>query len=311
MPTVQTRRRSDGAEDHTRSQATRRKTRASAICLLVLLAGLPALQAAPPALAGSGRSGCKACLGSMTKDGTPWWAPTDNFKRGGMPFRKGKLLQVVMLGARGDGTADRMIWPMVKALSQFGTWTRLVSAAPFCPNNMCEAPTFDLGHARFHSHYIAFVYRSIATRDSTSLVGTLTARQKRFFDKYVRAPGYSSDSGYVVWATEGGGGPDGSDRLPGISIGPYLSLGTKLLVPGYFETIVKTAGPPGVTASGLPFATVQQALVQADRTHYASLVHAVNAEANLFTAVICKADGSQPRKACDRGVVRGIAKHLR
>jgi len=264
-----------------------------------------------PSRAAANKDGCATCLGSMTNDGTLWYAPTDNFRRGGVPFTKDKLPEIVMLGAQGDGATERMIWPMVKALSQFGTWTGLAPAARFCGPTGCELPTFDLTHAKIHSQYVAFVYRSIATRESRSLVDTLTPKQKHFFDKYVRAPGYHSDTGYFVWATEGGASGPEYDRLPGISIGPYLSLGTKIMIEGDFATTEVAAGSPGTIQSGLPFATVEQALAQADRVHYPSLVHDVNAEANLFTAVICKVDGDQPRKACNRSVVRGIAKHLK
>jgi len=280
--------------------------------LVGLVSAATVLLSATVAHAGAAGAGCASCLGPATKDGTTWWAPTDDFKRGGMPFTKGKLPEIVMLGAQGDKNTAAMAWPMVKALEQFGAWSDLVPAARFCANSTCELPTFDLERAKLRSRYVAFAYDSIATRANKSRMETLSPKEKLFFDKYVRARGYSSDTGYFVWATEGGGAADGVDRLPGISIGPYISLGTKLLIEGDFATAQPLPGGPSgsQTLTGLPFDTVQQALEIADRTRYSSLVHDVNAEANLLTAVICKVDGNQPHKACNRGVVKGIARHL-
>jgi len=54
---------------------------------------------------------------------------------------------------------------------------------------------------------------------------------------------------------------------------------------------------------GKSFATVENGLKRGSHT---SFVRDINAEANVVTALLCHADGMQPRSACGRHVVRGL-----
>jgi len=79
---------------------------------------------------------------------------------------------------------------------------------------------------------------------------------------------------------------DPTGGIPLVAVGGYAMSGSPIL-------------PDEI--SGQPFNSVQSALKHNAGDNF---VHDINAEANVLTALVCRADGMQPQAACGRPVIR-------
>jgi hypothetical protein len=215
-------------------------------------------------------------------------------------------------------------WPVVKALSQFGTLTKVVPLTQNCSpdprvrHSVCNTPTFNWIRARYKSKYIAFAHADLLDINNHCLQ-PLTSAELALYDRYVhphsslhKPKGDCYDAFHLLLTHYS----SGTHQFPLLAVGGYVQTVSQVIVPGDLnETLV---GPvtPGTTysmslGSGLPFNIVQQDLI-ADRdppnTH---LVEDVNGEANIIIALICHADGKKPASVCNRTVIKAILKHVK
>lgn len=165
-------------------------------------------------------------------------------------------------------------------------------------------PTFDWAHATYHSRYVAFVHYDLTDRGLHLLPGR-PHLELALFNRYVRIllPPTHTWHG-AVWQTVTR--PPSTGRgFPLILVGGYLNAGPNYAVPGDLGS--------KVMGLALPFAAIQRSLGVAVRSgrRPPELVTDFNAEANLLTALICRADGKRPGKGCSRPAIKSILKHAR
>jgi hypothetical protein len=214
----------------------------------------------------------------------------------------------------------------VKALDQFGTLggvTATISHACYWVSQSAKSrkiqcynenqhpgkPTYDLSHAHYESHYVAFVQQDLINYDGV-VHRPLSKVEQELFDRYVRVPGVGRWED-AVWQTalNALSGYATTRTFPLLVVGDYFSTGANVAVPGDLGT----AGYQSTST----FTAVQDALQQGKPVGSkaiapaASLVQDFNAEANVITAFICHADGLRPKSVCGRSVIRTILKHIR
>jgi hypothetical protein len=99
------------------------------------------------------------------------------------------------------------------------------------------------------------------------------------------------------------------DRLSGTQSKIYRAFdrrGTLPLVVLDRYAMIGSDVSPDVLA-GRTFKGVQSALISGKKTSFS---REVNAEANLLTAMVCRADGHQPSVFCDKAPIKRIASRL-
>jgi hypothetical protein len=154
-------------------------------------------------------------------------------------------------------------WPMVVALSRFGTFSGLEttsSAAP--PEVYPNTPTFSFHGSNYASDVLVFSSAETQTRDRTPL-DTLSAQQQQLFGSYDTAS-YVGSNGAI----------------------PFIMIGNKYAWVGasYDLSVLK----------GLSFNEIANQL--SDPT--SAVAKAVDGAANNITAMICQTTGDQPGTVC-------------
>lgn len=247
---------------------------------------------------------CVTCLGSPTSDLPYKPLPLGNFKRMPTSLQLQHKPEFLVLEGETNGQAAAERWPLVKALSQFGAFSDLRSIERKClvlrggtlnGATVCSAPTFDLPHAKYQSPYFNYVDKELIDDANTSHINRLSAAEKRAFVRYF--PGWRDPLAHY-------------QLFPVILAGNYIQVSSSIMTDG--DLLGATTGDP--VAFGLPFATIQQSLLQGrlqDSSGDIHLVRDVNAEANLLTGMICHMDGRQPRAVCGRKPIRQILKRVK
>jgi hypothetical protein len=162
-------------------------------------------------------------------------------------------------------------WPMIVALSRFGTFSGLATVHSAAKNGAGEAepypdtPTWTFVHATYTSKYLTFTpveqYTNIpdpSTGEYTTLE-KLTSQQQTLVTKYD-----SANQGAI----------------------PFIDFGNKYLISG--------ASYNPQTLDGHTWAQVAAALKDPSST----IAQAVDGTANYITAAICKITNNQPASAC-------------
>jgi len=145
-----------------------------AIVCLASLGAYPVAASPSEAASPTSAASCATCLGPITSLGrgndvlSGFHKTSVTLQQFGRP----ELLLLVQkpqgpnpLLAGGDATE---MWPVVKALDQFGSWSHLRSVdktcrqmtmPPFGTTNACTTPTFDASHSTYKSRYVRFALR--------------------------------------------------------------------------------------------------------------------------------------------------------
>jgi hypothetical protein len=240
------------------------------------------------------------------------YLPLGDYIHQGKPRYVHGIPALLFIGTQWENASADEGWPVIKALDQFGSFSGVKPLADWCTSGptgqICGDPGFDLDRAQYHSKYVAFVYRDLENRalkcharlpaDEMSLIW---ANGIKFYRPKHKAPCTLLLS-------------DPRTPFPLVLIGGYFQRSAGLAGSVDFETFLTP--PPGhqVTggpASGLSFTAVQEALVRGTDQPGSSLVHDVNAEANIITALICHADHRLPAKVCGRTVIARLLKHVK
>jgi hypothetical protein len=282
-------------------------------------------------------------LGKPSNSAAPF-LPLGSFRHTTINPHLGKKAQLIFLGTQIDDSSAVERWAVVKALSQFGTFSKIrplsthLCQVTFGPSNptgpspghehakldcnlslrswgigpgpMGSSASFELRGSEYSSPYLAFSTAELIDRNlKTALQGHLTRSQLTLFDRYIRLSG-DSVWHQAVWHS-----------VPGLY--EYLTLANRgrqlplAAVGGYVETGANVAISADLFSADhlhyLSFRQMQTALRAGKPADGASdtLVPDVNAEANIITALICHADGRKPSKVCDRPVIRSMLKHVK
>ncbi len=170
-------------------------------------------------------------------------------------------------------------WPVVVALSRFGTWSTLGATSSGSTDAFPDTQTLSFHGAGFTGKYVSFT--GVETRTNTIKNGayapldSLNPADQKVFDTYNRAP-------YVE-------GSPGS--VPFIDIaGRYVNVGSTFS-PGLFK---------GKTREQIAAALADPKSV---------IGRAVNGSANVITAALCEATNQKPAAVCtSAGVKAGAAR---
>jgi hypothetical protein len=186
--------------------------------------------------------------------------------------------RVVYIGAEYCPYCADQRWPLVVALSRFGTWNNLNStySAP-APEVNPDTPTVSFHGATYTSQYVSFTGIETATNKKVNgqftKLDPLEGEDKALFEKYNNKP-YVDSPGAIPWLNIGG------------------------------TSIQSGASYSGKVLAGKSHAEIAGAL--ADPT--SDIAKGVNGTANVLTAQICKATNQQPANVCTApGVVAAAA----
>jgi hypothetical protein len=311
---------------------TARLRLATLVCLVALL-----IVASGAAVAGSNILNLGRPVNIQS---TNAYFPLSGFRRVGLNLRLNGKPELLFMGVQGP--VDKISverWPLVKALEQFGTLSgvRAVerscsTAAGYSNSLQCSSPTYDLSHAHFSSRYLVFVSKDLirAIGNHNQRFQRLNSVETAVYKKYVQFHAQpqcfkinashhvvdypcSTYADYVMAAINS----DALRTLPLIAIGGYVQTVSQDLTPADLTQSIPLTPVPGSLPSmavtqGLPFATVQHALlIDRDPPGVYTLVEHVNAEANIITALICHADSKRPTSVCNRPVIKTILKYVK
>ena len=186
--------------------------------------------------------------------------------------------RVVYVGAEYCPFCATERWPLVVALSRFGTWNNLSASfsAP-APETNPNTPTVSFHGATFTSQYLSFTGYETATNKMTNgqwgKLDALEGDDLTLFQTY-NAPPYTQSKGAIPWISFGGTAiQEGASYDSGVLLGKTQA-----------EIASALADPTSDIAKG------------------------VNGTANTMTAQICKLTGQQPTAVCTApGVVAAAA----
>jgi hypothetical protein len=194
----------------------------------------------------------------------------------GPPLTSGGKPELLYIGANFCPFCAAERWPMIIALSRFGTFSGLSTIHSSSTDEYPNTPTFTFYGSSYQSKYLSFIPVEETTNyrqgNSTSpnvpyvTLQTPTAAEQALLGKY--------DTG-----------PDGGSI-------PFLDLGNKYVEVGNLPSY----GPQDL--SGKTWSEVAAAL----RDPSTAIAQGADASANYLTAGICKLTGNQPASACTSAV---------
>jgi hypothetical protein len=171
-------------------------------------------------------------------------------------------------------------WPVVVALSRFGTFTNLGATASAGNDVYPNTPTLSFHGATYHSQYLSFT--GVETTGNTVVNGsyapldTLTPADQQTFTTYDQPPYVTGQAGSI----------------------PFIDIAGKYV-------------SSGATYSPQLLHGLSQAQVAAQLKNPASqIARAVDGSANLFTAALCQATGNKPATVCTSPGVTAAAAQL-
>lgn len=171
-------------------------------------------------------------------------------------------------------------WPLIVALSRFGTWSGLAESSSGSADIFPNTPTLSFHGARYVSDYLSFTGVETQTNQvvngSYAPLDQLSADDQRIFDTYGRPPYTRGDPG----------------SIPFLDIaGRYANVGAT-----YSPTLLQGRSREQIAAS-------------LKDPHNPTAV-GVGGAANVLTAAICEATGHKPASVCTSPGVRAGAAHL-
>jgi thiol-disulfide isomerase/thioredoxin len=185
------------------------------------------------------------------------------------PIAKGGKPVVTYIGAEYCPFCAMERWPMVIALSRFGTFSNLTVTASSAEDVFPNTPTVTFHGSSYTSDYIVFSPVEIQTRTGEAL-DPMTPQQQRLFSTYDRQQ-------YT-------GGNDGA--IPFAMIGNlYAWAGTT-----YDPTVLDT----------LTFDEIANRLTDPSN----KVAQAIDGTANQITAMICQLTDNQPQKVCSAAYIQ-------
>ncbi|HEX6506489.1 MAG TPA: hypothetical protein VF221_02550, partial [Chloroflexota bacterium] len=164
-------------------------------------------------------------LGKPTND-VSQYLPAGGFHRIGTYLHQGTRPEVLFIGTLADSSSAAARWPLVKALAQFGTFSKIKPALQSCshaaptpgPSNPeheaaleggrepCGAPTFDLLHSIYYSRYLVFTEKDVLDQANRVYINRLSPLERTLYDRYARTTAYPTEVANI-WASAIGFNP--------------------------------------------------------------------------------------------------------
>ncbi len=198
------------------------------------------------------------------------------------------LPEVFYVGAEYCPFCAAQRWPLIIALSRFGTWSGLgnTSSSTYSGEYAPGTPTFTFVNAKYHSKYLVFrsveEYNNVfnSTLNFYSPLQKPTKTQNAIFHKY-------DTSTYVKGIT----------AAQDLSI-PFMSIGNRFLVSGASFTPLALANlTRGAVATGLSDST-------------SPVTDAIVASANYQTAAFCSLTKNRPGSVCNSPSVKAAKRAM-
>jgi hypothetical protein len=195
------------------------------------------------------------------------------------PLRIGSKPEVLYIGAEYCPYCATERWPLVVALSRFGTFKKLKITHSSSTDSYPRTTTFSFHHVTYQSPYLAFTGVELSTNHATATGYTpldkLTAAQTDIFRTYTQRP-YSTTVGSI----------------------PFIDFGGKYLV-------TAVSYDPGVLKD-------KTALEIADALHDPTTAVSKGAVgvSNLFTATICRLTENRPTSVCRTNVITRLEQSM-
>jgi Domain of unknown function (DUF929) len=123
--------------------------------------------------------------------------PANGFTRVGAPLYQNGKPELLFIGAQYCPHCAGQRWPVVKALSQFGTFSGLRSTS----SSEAAIPTFDLTRATYASKYVSFDHKDVEDQNHSALQA-LDGTEQTMFNRY-----------------------DSTGSIPLVLVGGYASVG--------------------------------------------------------------------------------------
>ena len=190
------------------------------------------------------------------------------------PLVSGGKPEVLYMGGEFCPYCAATRWGIAVALSRFGTFSGLGLTSSATNDIFPDTPTLTFHGASYSSRYVTFHGYELSDRNHQVLDTPPTADQA-IYQKY-DAPPYTSTAGTIPFVDLGG-----SDFLFGTAFDPQILHGlTHLQVA---DSLTKPSSP---------------------------VARAVDGEANLMTAAVCRTTGQQPSSVCSSSGVKAAATRL-
>ncbi|HEV2636793.1 MAG TPA: DUF929 family protein [Actinocrinis sp.] len=180
----------------------------------------------------------------------------------GTPLTSGGKPEILYMGAEYCPFCAAERWPLVVALSRFGTFTGLQLTKSSSTDEFPSTNTFTFLHATYTSKYLAF--DTVELQDvNRNPLQTPTAAQQQLLDTYDAAP-YTSSPGAI----------------------PFVDFGNQFVVSG--------ASYDPQVLQGQSWSTIAAALSDPS----SAIGKSIDGAANRLTAAICSMTGDQPSNVC-------------
>lgn len=178
--------------------------------------------------------------------------------------------QVLYIGADYCPFCGAQRWPLIVALSRFGTFSGLSTASSSPTDVFPSTPTFSFHGATYTSAYLSFTGVETQTTSHAPLDG-LTDAQQQLFDTYDAAPYVQSPKAI-----------------------PFVMFGNRYLTQGASYSPQLLAGK-------------SQTQIAATLTDpHSALGQTIDGNANVFTAALCTLTGGKPGSVCGTPTITKI-----
>ncbi|HKS71199.1 MAG TPA: DUF929 family protein [Ktedonobacterales bacterium] len=182
--------------------------------------------------------------------------------------------EVLFMGAEYCPHCAAERWPLVVALSHFGTFSNLRIEKSTTNDTPPDVPTFTFYQAKYTSPYITFTSVELQDRAGNTLENP-TAEQSAIFKQY-DAPPYTTQAGAI----------------------PFLSLGNQYIQIG--------EGVPSTLIATDTWQSIGSALSDPNTPEAQNIL----GNANYLTAAICKMTNNQPANVCTAAPIPDIQQKL-
>ena len=195
--------------------------------------------------------------------------------------------EVFYLGAEYCPYCAAQRWPMIIALSRFGTWANLGNMSSYAYDKYPNTPTFTFVKSTFMSKYIVFKSIEEYANFLNSAKSYYASLQKPSKAQLALVKKYDTPK-FIPNLTKSDGNPI-----------PFITMGNRFLVSG-------ASYSPG-TLSGLTRANIATGL----KDPTSPVTVAIIASANYQTAAICSLTNNLPSAVCRSSGVRAAKKSMK
>ncbi|MEP7054815.1 MAG: DUF929 family protein [Actinomycetota bacterium] len=173
-------------------------------------------------------------------------------------------------------------WPVVQALSRFGTWSNLAATTSAADDSFPNTPTFSFHGATYTSDYLAFQGVETETNKRGAKgyqpLDAVTDAQAKLLETYNAPPYVPKESAGTI---------------------PFLDFGNRFAVSG-----------SSFSPQLLQGKTMQQ-ITAALADPKSPIARGIGGASNMLTAAICEMTNGKPVNVCDAADISAIRGHLR